>query len=83
MSVQDLKGQLSQVLNDIGGSEVAAIEPRWRAAAQLLNSAADGTQNADLSTAAAQLLRAADDLARALLVTQLIAAQVQSYMSAL
>lgn len=83
MSVQDLKGQLSSAINNIGGSDVATIEQRWRTAAQELNSAAEGTGNADLATAAAQLVSAADSLNQALLLTQLIAGQVQNYMGVL
>jgi hypothetical protein len=83
VSVQDLKGQLSSAINNIGASELAAIEQRWRTAAQEVNAAVQGTQSGELSTAAAQLLQAADMLNQALLVSQLIAAQIQNYMATL
>lgn len=83
MSVQDVRGQLSAAVENIGGSELTGIEQRWRTAAQQVNSAIEGTQNGDLATAAAQLLQTADMLNQALLVTQLIAGQIQNYMATL
>lgn len=83
MSVQDIKGQLSSAVDNIGGSEVTGIEQRWRAAAQQVQAAVEGSGNAELSSAAPQLLQAADMLGQAMMVTQLIAGQITNYMATL